>query len=256
MTQPSPDQTSTVNFGFEDVAVDEKEGRVAEVFSSVAQDYDRMNDAMSLGLHRVWKNRFVNLINPRHGETLLDVAGGTGDIAFRLQDVVERRGGEADITVLDINADMLAEGRRRAEAAQREGFIWLEGNAEALDLPSNQFDAYSIAFGIRNVTHIEKALAEAYRVLKRGGRFYCLEFTSPVLPALEPLYKAYSFNIIPRLGERIAGDRASYQYLVESIRTFPSRSAFKAMIENAGFSNAGMQTLNAGIVAIHSGWKV
>ncbi|MEM9878560.1 MAG: bifunctional demethylmenaquinone methyltransferase/2-methoxy-6-polyprenyl-1,4-benzoquinol methylase UbiE [Pseudomonadota bacterium] len=256
MADLAPDAGQTVNFGFEDIAAEDKQSRVHGVFSSVAQDYDRMNDAMSFGLHRAWKNRFVSLINPRHDEIFLDVAGGTGDIAFRLQDRVEKRGGEADITVLDINADMLAEGRRRAESAERTGFIWLEGDAEALELPTNQFDAYSIAFGIRNVTHIENALAEAYRVLKRGGRFYCLEFTSPVLPALQPIYEAYSFNVVPRMGERIAGDAASYQYLVESIRTFPSRSKFKAMIEAAGFANTAVQTLSGGIVAIHSGWKI
>lgn len=247
---------STASFGFEDVPVEEKEGRVAAVFSSVAADYDRMNDAMSFGLHRLWKTHFVKKIRPRHGEVLLDVAGGTGDIAFRLQDAVEKRGGEADITVLDINGDMLAEGRRRAADDNREGFIWLEGNAQALDLPASQFDAYSIAFGIRNVTDVAKALREAHRVLKRGGRFYCLEFTSPVLPALQPIYDAYSFNVIPRLGARIAGDADSYQYLVESIRKFPSRSAFQRMIEDAGFANTSVSTLSGGIVAIHSGWKI
>lgn len=247
---------STASFGFEDIPTEEKEGRVAAVFSSVAADYDRMNDAMSLGLHRLWKNHFVKKIRPRHGEMLLDVAGGTGDIAFRLQDAAERAGAQADITVLDINADMLAEGRRRAEEDARDGFVWLEGNAQALALPDNQFDAYSIAFGIRNVTDVAAALREAHRVLKRGGRFYCLEFTSPVLPAFQPFYDAYSFNIIPRLGARIAGDAASYQYLVESIRKFPSRSAFKAMIEEAGFANTSVATLTGGIVAIHSGWKI
>lgn len=247
---------STASFGFEDIPAEEKEGRVAAVFSSVAADYDRMNDAMSLGLHRVWKNQFVRMIRPRDGEVLLDVAGGTGDIAFRLQDSLEKKGAEADITILDINSEMLAEGRRRADEAERDGFVWLEGNAQALDLPDGQFDAYSIAFGIRNVTDVDKALSEAYRVLKRGGRFYCLEFTSPVLPAFQPFYDAYSFNIIPRLGARIAGDAASYKYLVESIRKFPNRTAFKGMIEAAGFVNTSVTTLSGGIVAIHSGWKV
>lgn len=247
---------STASFGFEDIPAEEKEGRVAAVFSSVAVDYDRMNDAMSLGLHRVWKNQFVRMIRPRDGEAMLDVAGGTGDIAFRLQDALDKKGAEADITVLDINAEMLAEGRRRADEDGRDGFIWLEGNAQALDLRDAQFDAYSIAFGIRNVTDVDKALSEAFRVLRRGGRFYCLEFTSPVLPAFQKFYDAYSFNIIPRLGQRIAGDAASYQYLVESIRKFPNRSAFKAMIEDAGFVNTSVTTLSGGIVAIHSGWKV
>lgn len=247
---------STASFGFEDIPEGEKEGRVAAVFSSVAADYDRMNDAMSVGLHRVWKNRFVRAINPRDGEVLLDVAGGTGDIAFRLQDRLDRKGAEAQITVLDINAEMLAEGRRRADEDGRDGFMWLESNAEDLGLPANYFDAYSIAFGIRNVTHIDAALGEAYRTLKRGGRFFCLEFTSPVMPALQPVYDAYSFNVIPRLGARIAGDKASYQYLVESIRKFPSKSKFAAMIENAGFANVSCATMSGGIVAIHSGWKV
>ncbi|MEM7569482.1 MAG: bifunctional demethylmenaquinone methyltransferase/2-methoxy-6-polyprenyl-1,4-benzoquinol methylase UbiE [Pseudomonadota bacterium] len=248
--------TQTTSFGFQDVPTGDKEAMVGQVFSSVARDYDRMNDAMSLGIHRLWKNSFVKQLNPRHGEAFLDVAGGTGDIAFRIQDKLGKRGAQGDITVLDINGDMLAEGRRRAEDQDRSDLIWLEGNAQDLKLPDNHFDCYSIAFGIRNVTDVSAALAEAFRTLKRGGRFFCLEFTSPVLPALEPLYKAYSFNVIPWLGGRIAGDRDSYQYLVESIRKFPSKDAFAQMMRGAGFANVRYSTLSAGIVAIHSGWKV
>ncbi|MEO0412666.1 MAG: bifunctional demethylmenaquinone methyltransferase/2-methoxy-6-polyprenyl-1,4-benzoquinol methylase UbiE [Pseudomonadota bacterium] len=248
--------TETTSFGFQDVPTQDKQGMVGEVFSSVAADYDRMNDAMSLGVHRLWKNTFVKQINPRHDEAFLDVAGGTGDIAFRIQDKLAKRGGIGEITVLDINAEMLAEGRRRAEEQSREDLIWLEDNAEALELPDSSFDCYSIAFGIRNVTNIPAALSEAHRVLKRGGRFFCLEFTAPVLPALEPIYKAYSFNVIPWLGGRIAGDRASYQYLVESIRKFPAKPAFADLIRQAGFSNVRFNTMSAGIVAVHSGWKL
>lgn len=248
--------SDTATFGFQDVPKADKQALVGGVFSSVAQDYDRMNDAMSLGIHRLWKNTLVKQINPRHGEAFLDVAGGTGDIAFRIQDKLGKRGALGEVTVLDINADMLAEGRRRAEEQERSDLIWLEGDAEKLDLPANIFDCYSIAFGIRNVTDIPAALREAHRVLKRGGRFYCLEFTAPVLPALDPIYKAYSFNVIPWLGQRIAGDRDSYRYLVESIRKFPAKPAFAAMISDAGFSNVRYSTMSAGIVAVHSGWKL
>ncbi|MEM1020196.1 MAG: bifunctional demethylmenaquinone methyltransferase/2-methoxy-6-polyprenyl-1,4-benzoquinol methylase UbiE [Pseudomonadota bacterium] len=246
----------TTFFGNREVPTEDKVGLVGDVFSSVAQDYDRMNDAMSLGVHRLWKSTLVKKINPRHGERFLDVAGGTGDIAFRIQDKLAKRGARGDITVFDINAEMLAEGRRRAEEDERTGLIWLEGNAEALELPTSSFDAYSIAFGIRNVTNIDAALREAYRVLQPGGRFYCLEFSAPILPAFDPLYRAYSNKVIPWLGARIAGDRASYEYLVESIQRFPPKTKFAAMMEAAGFGNVRYTTLSTGIVAIHSGWKL
>src|SRR5215813_3174760 len=201
----------TASFGFRDVPETEKEGLVREVFSSVAARYDLMNDVMSGGIHRIWKDAMVEWLNPRAGWRVLDVAGGTGDIAFRIGAMARSRGGEADITVCDINADMLGEGRRRAEQKGEAGIVWVCGDAEKLPFPDAHFDAYTIAFGIRNVTHIEAALSEARRVLKPGGRFLCLEFSKVTVPGLDTLYDAYSFKLLPKMGSWVAGDEDSYR---------------------------------------------
>lgn len=244
--------TATTHFGFKDVPEEAKQGMVHEVFASVASRYDLMNDAMSFGLHRAWKDSFIDQLRPRTDMRLLDVAGGTGDIAFRFM----KAGGE-HVTVCDINAHMLEEGKRRAvDLNYLQGMDWVEGNAEHLPFEDAQFDAYTIAFGIRNVTHIDAALREAYRTLKIGGHFLCLEFTLPTNPIMAKIYDAYSFHAIPRMGSMIAGDKASYQYLVESIRKFPKPATFEKMIRTAGFSNVRHRTLTGSIVAIHSGWKM
>jgi len=244
--------SATTHFGFKDVPEDAKEGMVHEVFASVATRYDLMNDAMSFGLHRAWKDSFIDQLRPRGDMKLLDVAGGTGDIAFRFL-----KSGGGHVTVCDINAHMLEEGKRRAiDQNFLHGMEWIEGNAEHLPFEDNHFDAYTIAFGIRNVTHIDAALAEAYRTLKTGGHFLCLEFTVPSNPILAKIYDAYSFHAIPRMGSMIAGDKASYQYLDESIRQFPKPTAFEAMIRRAGFKNVRHRIMTGGIVAIHSGWKL
>ncbi len=245
----------SVSFGYENVSPEEKTRRVGGVFSSVAAKYDVMNDAMSGGLHRLWKDRFVRRVKPRAHEYILDMAGGTGDIAFRMA----ARG--ARVMVSDINPDMLAVGEERAPqkaaAAHGEGRLeWRVQNAESLDFADNSFNAYTIAFGIRNVTHIDQALAEARRVLKNGGRFCCLEFSSVEWPGLKEVYDAYSHHLVPRLGQAIAGDADSYRYLVESIRRFPPMREFKAMIERAGFRHARVEPIMGGLVAIHSGWKI
>lgn len=242
--------SDTVSFGFEQVTPDEKTRRVGGVFSNVARKYDIMNDAMSGGMHRLWKDRFVRRLNPRRGEHVLDMAGGTGDIAFR----IAKSG--ATVTVSDINPDMLAVGMERAAKRTIAGLIWSEQNAETLTFDDAMFDAYTIAFGIRNVTYIDKALAEAWRVLKSGGRFYCLEFSTPEWPGFKEAYDAYSDHLVPRLGKAIAGDEASYRYLVESIRKFPPMPAFRAMIEAAGFRHTKVEPILGGLVAIHSGWKI
>src|SRR5882724_1959714 len=208
----------TASFGYRDVPEAEKEGLVREVFSSVASRYDLMNDLMSGGVHRLWKDAFVEWLNPRPGWNCLDVAGGTGDIAFRIAELARARGGEACITVCDINADMVGEGVRRAQSLGEHAIDWLTGDAEALPIADSSIDAYTIAFGIRNVTHIDKALGEARRVLKPGGRFLCLEFSECQVPVLDRLYDFHSFEVIPRLGQLAAGDADSYRYLVESIR--------------------------------------
>jgi demethylmenaquinone methyltransferase / 2-methoxy-6-polyprenyl-1,4-benzoquinol methylase len=239
-----------VSFGLELVTPDEKTRRVGGVFSSVASKYDIMNDAMSGGLHRLWKDQFVRRVRPRSGEHFLDMAGGTGDIAFRLAN----RG--ALVMVSDINADMLAVGQERAEARRIEGLDWSVQNAETLDFDDNTFDGYTIAFGIRNVTHIDRALNEAHRVLKRGGRFFCLEFSTVEWPGFRDVYDAYSDHVVPRLGKMIAGDEASYRYLVESIRKFPPMPAFARMVAAAGFRHGKVEPILGGLVAIHSGWKV
>jgi demethylmenaquinone methyltransferase/2-methoxy-6-polyprenyl-1,4-benzoquinol methylase len=247
---------TTASFGFRDVPEGQKEGLVHEVFSSVASKYDLMNDLMSAGVHRLWKDAFVEWLNPRPGWRTLDVAGGTGDIAFRIADLARRRGGEATITVCDINEDMVREGVKRAAARNERSIEWITGNAEALPIPDNTMDAYTIAFGIRNVTHIDKALAEARRVLKPGGRFLCLEFSRVEVPGLDTLYDAYSLNVLPRLGELVANDAESYRYLAESIRRFPPQQKFAKMIERAGLSNVKVRNLTGGVAAMHSGWKI
>ena len=239
-----------VPFGDELVSPDEKTRRVGEVFSSVARRYDVMNDLMSGGLHRLWKDRFVARVKPRPGEAILDMAGGTGDVAFRMA----KRG--ALVTVADINADMLEVGRERARQRELAGLDWKVENAEQLSFAESTFDAYTIAFGIRNVTDIPAALREAHRVLRRGGRFYCLEFSTSDWPGFAQLYEAYASNVIPRIGKAVADDEASYRYLVESIRRFPRTEAFRRMIGEAGFVRTAAEPILGGLVAIHSGWKI
>jgi demethylmenaquinone methyltransferase/2-methoxy-6-polyprenyl-1,4-benzoquinol methylase len=239
-----------VNFGDELVSPDEKTRRVGQVFSSVARRYDLMNDLMSGGMHRLWKDRFVNRVKPRTGEEILDMAGGTGDIAFRMA----RRG--ALVTVSDINADMLEVGKERARQKGLTGLSWKVENAETLTFSNDTFDAYTIVFGIRNVTDIPAALREAHRVLKRGGRFFCMEFSQSDWPGFSNLYDAWSTHMIPRIGKAIADDEASYRYLVESIRRFPRPNAFRAMISDAGFVRANAEPMLGGLVTIHSGWKI
>jgi demethylmenaquinone methyltransferase / 2-methoxy-6-polyprenyl-1,4-benzoquinol methylase len=241
--------TDTVSFGYEKVAPDEKTRRVGDVFRSVASRYDLMNDAMSGGLHRLWKDRFVRRVKPRPGEKILDMAGGTGDIAFRLA-----RSGAA-VTVADINPEMLKVGMTRADKRAIDGLIWAEENAEKLSFADAGFDAYTIAFGIRNVTDIPAALGEAHRVLKLGGRFFCLEFSTTQWPGFGAVYDSYSHHIVPKLGKRLAGDEESYRYLIESIRRFPDLPTFDAMIGAAGFTQRKVEPLLGGLVAIHSGWK-
>jgi demethylmenaquinone methyltransferase / 2-methoxy-6-polyprenyl-1,4-benzoquinol methylase len=247
---------ATTSFGFREVPEDEKQALVREVFSSVAKRYDLMNDLMSGGVHRLWKDAMVEWLNPQPGWCVLDVAGGTGDIAFRIADAVRARGGEAAITVCDINADMLGEGVRRAGERNERAIAWVCGDAEALPVPDATMDAYTIAFGIRNVTHIDRALAEARRVLKPGGRFLCLEFSRVEAPGLDTLYEAFSFSVLPRLGEMVAQDAESYRYLAESIRKFPPQAKFAKMIEKAGLSQVKVRNLTGGIAAMHSAWKI
>jgi demethylmenaquinone methyltransferase/2-methoxy-6-polyprenyl-1,4-benzoquinol methylase len=251
----------TASFGFREVPEGDKEGLVKEVFSSVAARYDLMNDLMSAGVHRIWKDAMVEWLNPRPGWAVLDVAGGTGDIAFRMVEMARQRmkqsgGGEAQITVCDINADMLGEGRRRAEEKGEAGIEWVCGNAESLPFPDCSFDAYTIAFGIRNVTHIDRALAEARRVLKPGGRFLCLEFSKVEVPGLDALYDAYSFKLLPKIGGLVAKDEESYRYLAESIRRFPPQAKFAQMIADAGLEQVKVRNLSGGIAAMHSAWRL
>jgi demethylmenaquinone methyltransferase/2-methoxy-6-polyprenyl-1,4-benzoquinol methylase len=242
--------SESVSFGYKEVAPEEKTARVGAVFSSVARRYDVMNDAMSGGMHRLWKDRFVRRVKPREGEAILDMAGGTGDIAFRLA------ASGAEVTVSDINQDMLDVGIERAMDRGIDGLVWSCQNAEELAFPSRTFDAYTIAFGIRNVTRIEKALAEAHRVLKFGGRFFCLEFSTTEWPGFREAYDAYSHRLVPRIGKAIAGDEDSYRYLIESIRRFPTMPEFEGMIRDAGFVRTKVEPIMGGLVAIHSGWKV
>jgi demethylmenaquinone methyltransferase/2-methoxy-6-polyprenyl-1,4-benzoquinol methylase len=245
-------------FGFQDVEPAEKPGLVRGVFERVARRYDLMNDLMSAGVHRVWKDMTAARLNPRPGETIVDCAGGTGDIADRLAKLArgaqKRRGGaDARILVVDYNAEMVAAGRRRGLDPAIE---WAVGDAQRLPLRDASADAYVIAFGIRNVTDIGQALAEARRALKPGGRFLCLEFSKPPVPALAKAYDAYSFGVIPRIGELVAKDRASYQYLVESIRRFPDQERFAQLIRAAGFSRVGWTNFTGGVAALHHGWAV
>jgi demethylmenaquinone methyltransferase/2-methoxy-6-polyprenyl-1,4-benzoquinol methylase len=247
----------TTHFGFRDVPVEDKQTLVNSVFHSVASRYDLMNDLMSMGLHRVWKDIMINTLNPPKGETpfaLLDVAGGTGDIAFR---AAKAAGANFRATVCDINPDMLAVGRERAAVRHLDDRVsFVEGNAEALAFPDRAFDGYTIAFGIRNVPRIDLALSEAFRVLRPGSRFLCLEFSTVDVPGLDRLYELFSFRVIPPLGRAVTGDAESYQYLVESIRKFPRPNAFAEMIRAAGFARVNWQTLSGGIVALHSGWRL
>ncbi|NVJ71322.1 MAG: bifunctional demethylmenaquinone methyltransferase/2-methoxy-6-polyprenyl-1,4-benzoquinol methylase UbiE [Alphaproteobacteria bacterium] len=252
-TSDAPQGEATTHFGFQTVAEDKKADMVKGVFNSVAKRYDIMNDVMSAGVHRVWKNSLINTINPRPNMHLLDLAGGTGDIAFRFLDA--SKGGS--VTVCDINAEMLAVGKERAEAkgyAGRAEFVC--GDAMKLPFENRSVDAYTISFGIRNVTRVHEALDEAYRVLKPGGTFYCLEFSPEVVPVLQEAYDTYSFNVIPKMGEFITKDADSYQYLVESIRRFPAPQKFADMIKAAGFSRVKYRTMSAGVVAIHQGTRI
>jgi len=242
--------TDQVNFGEELVSPEEKTRRVGEVFSSVARRYDVMNDLMSGGMHRLWKDRFVARVKPRPGEAILDMAGGTGDVAFRMA----RRG--ALVTVADINADMLEVGRQRAKRGGLSGLSWKIENAEKLSFADGSFDAYTIVFGIRNVTDIPAALKEALRILKRGGRFFCMEFSSSEWPGFSNLYEAYASTVIPKIGKAVTNDEDSYRYLVESIQRFPKPAAFKAMVGQAGFVRAAAEPMLGGLVTIHSGWKI
>lgn len=249
----SPDDRTT-HFGFQTVAEDQKAGMVHGVFSSVASKYDVMNDLMSLSIHRIWKDALMDWLAPRPGQHLLDVAGGTGDVAFRF---LGRAGDTARATVLDMTAPMLEEGRKRAEAERlADRLEWVVGDAMALPFPDNTFDAYTISFGIRNVTRIPDALAEAHRVLKPGGRLMVLEFSQIPNAMLQKAYDLYSFNVIPVMGQVVANDRDSYQYLVESIRKFPDQESFATMIRAAGLGQVQYRNLSMGIAALHSGWKL
>jgi demethylmenaquinone methyltransferase/2-methoxy-6-polyprenyl-1,4-benzoquinol methylase len=244
------------HFGFQQVPLDEKQTLVDGVFSSVASRYDLMNDLMSGGLHRAWKDAMITALNPPKSANpfaLLDVAGGTGDISFR---AIDAGGAGIHATVCDINAEMLNVGRARAAKLGLRNVDFVEGNAEALDFADKSFDAYTIAFGIRNVPRIDAALREAYRVLKPGSRFLCLEFSTVDVPGLDRLYELYSFNVIPALGRAVTGDAESYRYLVESIRKFPRPKIFAEMIRTAGFRNVKFTPMTGGIVALHSGWRL
>ena len=244
---------NTTHFGFKTVREDEKAGRVQGVFSSVASKYDIMNDVMSVGIHRIWKEAMMDWLAPRAGQKLLDVAGGTGDISFKFLG----RAGSGHATVCDITESMLIAGKTRAEAAtMSDSLDWVVGDAMALPFADNTFDVYTISFGIRNVTRPQEALNEAFRVLRPGGRLMVLEFSQLPSPMMQAAYDAYSFNVIPRMGQLIANDRDSYQYLVESIRKFPDQETFLEMVRIAGFENAKYRNLSLGIAALHSGWKL
>jgi demethylmenaquinone methyltransferase / 2-methoxy-6-polyprenyl-1,4-benzoquinol methylase len=252
----APPRGDTVSFGYKSVPEEARQGLVNEVFTSVARRYDLMNDLMSGGLHRLWKDDFVGMLAPPRSDRafhLLDVAGGTGDVTLK---ALRAAGPGARVTLLDINPEMLEVGRKRvADAGLSERVAFTIANAEALPFPDKTFDAYTVAFGIRNVTHIDRALAEAWRVLKTGGRFLCLEFSACEVPLLDRIYEFHSFEVIPRLGQLAAGDAESYRYLVESIRRFPRQERFAGMIRVAGFSRVSFRNLTGGIAAIHSGWR-
>jgi demethylmenaquinone methyltransferase/2-methoxy-6-polyprenyl-1,4-benzoquinol methylase len=254
--EPGPDEAGgETHFGFSTVPLGQKQRLVDDVFHKVAGRYDLMNDLMSLGVHRAWKDALVSSLRPPKDRdfSLLDVAGGTGDIAFR---VLDAGGGRTRVTVLDVNPDMLSVGRDRAGRRFGERIEFVCGNAESLPVPDASFDAYTIAFGIRNVPRMDLALAEAYRVLKRGGRFLCLEFSKPDVPGLDALYDAYSFTAVPALGKVVTGDGQPYRYLVESIRKFPSPATFSQMIRTAGFGRVTDRPMSGGIVRLHSAWKL
>jgi len=259
MTAPGKaSEDKTLSFGFREVPEAQKQELVNEVFAKVARQYDEMNDLMSGGLHRLWKDDFAAALKPPKGKGafhVLDVAGGTGDIAFR---ILERGGPGTRVSMADISPQMLMEGRRRAWAEKRplNRLDFTVANAEALPFADNRFDAYTIAFGIRNVAHIEVALRDAYRVLKPGGRFMCLEFSQLAIPGLDRLYDAYSFTVIPAVGRAVTGDGGPYRYLVESIRKFPNQETFRGMIARAGFARTGYRNLSGGVVAMHWGWKI
>ena len=255
MAEP-PDPTAS--FGYRDVPAAEKAGMVREVFQSVAPRYDLMNDLMSAGVHRLWKNTLVDVLNPRPGERLLDVAGGTGDIAFRIVKRLMEKGGERpDVTICDINPAMLEVGRDRAvDRGLLQGLTWTTGDAEDLPFPDRTFDGYTIAFGLRNVTHIDKALAEAWRVLKPGGRFYCLEFSKVTSAPVARVYDAYSERALPFFGRLVARDAEAYRYLHESIRRFPSQRELAERMRRAGFAKVGWRNMTLGVVALHSGWRI
>ena len=243
----------TTHFGTRTVREEEKAGLVRDLFSDVANKYDIMNDVMSVGIHRVWKEAMMDWLAPRPGQKLLDVAGGTGDVSFKFL----KRAGRAHATVCDLTEGMLVEGRKRAEAeALADSLDWVVGDAMALPFEDNTFDVYTISFGIRNVTRPQEALNEAYRVLRPGGRLMVLEFSQLPNPMMQKAYDLYSFNVIPRMGQAIANDRDSYQYLVESIRKFPDQETFLGMVKKAGFGNAAYRNLSLGIAALHSGWKL
>lgn len=276
------ESSKTTHFGFEDVPEDEKQSRVDAVFQNVAEKYDLMNDSMSFGVHRIWKDAFIRRLDPGPGTQLVDVAGGTGDIAFRFLKYTQKarshrsvttadqsntsdnlashaaQGNSTRVLVCDINESMLNVGKQRAAqlGISDQDIAWQQGNAECLPLADNTFDAYTIAFGIRNCTRVDKVLTEAYRILKPGGRFMCLEFSEVKSPLLRRLYDAYSFQVIPVMGQVIASDWKSYQYLVESIRKFPNQEDFAAMIEEAGFSYVTVENLTFGVAAIHSAFKL
>lgn len=257
-TNMADDGVERSHFGFKDIDADQKQGMVKGVFENVASKYDIMNDFMSGGLHRLWKSSLIDSINPKPHMSLIDVAGGTGDISFRFIDKIKKQGHQPkQVTVCDINQAMLDVGKERGiDKGLLSDINWVCGNAEELPFEDNSFDVYTIAFGIRNVTHIDRALAEAKRVLKPGGHFLCLEFSNPDQDMLRKIYDWYSFNVIPELGGMVAGDKPSYQYLVESIRKFPKQKDFLAMIGEAGFEKTSYRNLSGGIVAIHSGWRL
>ncbi|HSI00478.1 MAG TPA: bifunctional demethylmenaquinone methyltransferase/2-methoxy-6-polyprenyl-1,4-benzoquinol methylase UbiE [Reyranella sp.] len=250
MTEPG----DNASFGYRDVPASEKAGLVARVFESVAPRYDLMNDLLSAGVHRLWKNALVDVLHPRRGERFLDVAGGTGDIAFR---IAERIGDGADVTICDINPAMLEVGRDRAvDRGLLRGLVWTTGDAEALPFPERSFDACTIAFGLRNVTEIDRALREAHRVLRPGGRFYCLEFSKVTSAPVGRLYDAYSEHALPLLGRMVARDAESYRYLHESIRRFPSQRDLAQRMRGAGFERVAWRNMTLGVVALHSGWRI
>ncbi|NKB49188.1 MAG: bifunctional demethylmenaquinone methyltransferase/2-methoxy-6-polyprenyl-1,4-benzoquinol methylase UbiE [Alphaproteobacteria bacterium] len=258
MSEPGPpDAQPTTHFGYSEVPVGEKTARVREVFDSVSSRYDLMNDLMSGGVHRLWKSNFIDQLNPQPGMEIVDVAGGTGDVAQR---ILTRTNGRARVTICDINASMLIAGRDRAidkgGLADDSAPDLVCGNAEELPFADASLDAYTIAFGLRNVTHIDKALAEARRVLKPGGHFLCLEFSRVVVPLLAPLYDRYSFTMLPQLGALVARDQDSYVYLAESIRKFPPQEELATMLRDAGFDQVSYRNLSAGIAAVHSAWRI